>query len=293
MKSLWLVAFLIPLSFWDSFMYTVPRLICETPYWVHHRVVVMPKQYTAEHLIEIGRAFTEACGEVPLCVLYMAPRNDVVGSYVLSGDSGQFENWRHRLELSLKEGSEPISDIAQVNVVNGEAVLRMRKENKVSRFVLTERDPLIYTIDGQKFEVLEIYGDLQGRNVKREYLDGGMLSISECEDCLTYFDISVRTRGELEMSRFRKLVQRLARIDVPADLHVNLRRDTWFVPSGVFAMLYAFDENVPPLPSRAEYEASGELKALVSRRRNATRYDEYDVQRRVWVDRGWEPIKVE
>ena len=291
MRPLWLAGLLIPLSFWDSFDFTIPRLLSETPYWIHHRVIVMPSAYTIENLVAVGRAFTKACGETPLCVLYMAPRNDIVGYY--SGFGLSFVNWRHRVELSLKDGWEPIRDIAEVNVVNGQAVLRVRKNGKVSRHVLTERDPLIYRIEGQEFEVLEIYGKLEGRDVKREYGDGGMLAISTCEDCVTFLDVSVRTFGELSLPRFRLLVRELTRIDIPAELQVSLRRDAWFVPSAYFPMLYAFDEEFPPLPNRAEWEAAGELGALVSRKLKEIVYYEYtyDGERRVQVERGREPLE--
>jgi len=289
-KLLWLWALLIPLDFWYTFEYTIPRLISETPYWVHHRVIIIPSDYRAEELIRVGRAFTKACGETPLCVLYMAPGNNYLASY--SPRSVHFDNWRYNVELFLRDGWQPIPDIAEVNVVDGEAVLRMRKDGKVSRYVLTGKDPLIYRIEGQEFEVLEIYGRLSGREVKREYEEGGTVVISTCEECVTYLDVSVRTKGQLDLARFRKLVQQLARIQVPADLQVSLRRDPWFVPTSMFPMLYAFDERLPALPSRREWAEAGELAALVSRRRKQIIYYEYsyDGERQVQVERGREPL---
>jgi hypothetical protein len=284
-------ALVIPLSFWDSFDDTIPRLICETPYFVHHRVVVMPKQFVPENLIRIARAFAEASANVPLAVLYMAPRYDVVTTYVVTGKSSNFENWRYRIELDLKSGWEPVKDIAQVNVVSGEAVLRLRKDGRVSRYPLSGRDPLKYTIDGQTFEILEIYGDLMGLDVKTEYLDGGMLPIRTCVDCVPYFHVAVRTSGELRMPTFRELVKRLAQIDVPADLSISLRQDTWFVPSGTFPLLYAFDEPTPKLPSKEEYESAKELGALVNRKSRMIYFDEYISRKR--IDRGSEQIQQE
>lgn len=280
--------FVISLSFWDGFEDTIPRLICQTPYFVHHRVVVMPTRFEPEYLLKIARSFAKASGNVPLAVLYMAPSYDVVRSYVVTGRGSNFENWRYRVDLDLQSGWEPIRDIAQVNVVNGEAVLRVRREGRVSRHVLRERDPLRYTIDGQEFEILEIYGDLAGSEVKTEYLDGGMLPVSRCSNCVPYFDIAVRTSGELRISAFRELVRRLARIDVPADLYVSLRQDTWFVPSSTFPLLYAFDEPTPRLPSKEEYEAAKQLRALVDRQSQMIRFGEYTGRKR--IDRGSERI---
>lgn len=282
------VSLAIPLSFWDGFPDTIPRLICETPYFVHHRVVVMPTRFKLEYLLKISRSFVEASKDVPLALLYMAPRYDVVGSYVSTGKDSNFENWRYRAQLDLESRAEPVKDIAQLNIIDGEAVLRVRIAGRVSRYVLTARDPLRYKIDGQEFEILEFYGDLSGKEVKREYLDGGMLSVNWCENCVTRFDVAVRTTGELRMGPFRELVKRLARIDIPADLNVSLRRDTWFVPSLTFPLVYAFDETVPRLPTREEYELAGELRALVDRESGRILFSEYIRRRR--VDRGSELI---
>lgn len=276
MMTIYLGLLLVPLSFWDAFIYAVPRMICETPFWSHHRAVVTPKQYTAENLIDIGRAFARESRDAPVSVLYMAPRHDSL-SYVLAGHGGQFDNWQHNARLFLREGPQVIYDIAEVNVIEGEAVLRLRKDGKVSRYVLTGKDPLLFEIDGQDFEVLEFYGDLTGTNVKREYGDGGMLSISTCEDCLSSFDVSVRTRGELRMETFRKLVDQLAAVPIPADLDISLRRDTWFVPTKTFPILYAFDDEPPDIPTREEYDAAGELSAWVIRSKKTVRLSE-------WID---------
>ena len=43
MKWIWLCGVLIPGSFWDAFQCAQPLAVMETPYWVHHRVLVPPK----------------------------------------------------------------------------------------------------------------------------------------------------------------------------------------------------------------------------------------------------------
>ena len=274
MRFLWLAALLVPLSFWDSFNFTIPVLICETPYFVHHEVVIMPSDFTKGNMVTVARAFAEKCRDLPIAILYLAPRADFVLHYVTNSPRG-FGNWRHSMGLSAEEGWPPVSEIAEVNVVNGEAVLRMRKNGKVSRTVLGGRDPLKREIDGQEFEILEIYGSLMGRDVKRRYEDDGMLSISECENCVSYFDIAVRTAGPLEWGAFRKLARQLSRLKVPSDLRIHLRRDAWFAPRIQSARIYAFDQMTPPLPTRREYDDGGPLVAYVNRTRREIQYFEY------------------
>ena len=240
----------------------------------------------------MGRAFAARCGKGPVCVAYLAPRVGFLDAYLPR--SFGFENWKHYVEeVFPRTPWGPVPDVAQVNVVNGEAVLRVRREGKVWRRVLTERDPLIYEIEGQKFEILEIFGELGGREVKLELPEESTATVRMCDDCVTYIDVAVRTRGELDLARFRELVRRLAQVALPADLHVRLRRDAWFVPACRFPTLYVFDEEFPPLPNRAEWEAAGELGALVSRKLKEIVYYEYtyDGERRVQVETGREPLE--
>ena len=168
-----------------------------------------------------------------------------------------FEGWSSRLNLAIRDGDEPIADFAEVNVIRGNAVLRLRLGGKVTRTVLYGQDPLFVPADGRLFEILEytaVFGDTPSNQ-------GGTWRL-KCDSCVAGISVFLRTTGEVDETQLRNAAVSLQAIAPSLHLTAHLRRDSWFVTHTHFPFLYAFDEGAT-LPTAAEYRASQEVFAYV------------------------------
>jgi hypothetical protein len=228
----------------------------ESKVYVHHEILLADKAYTPENLLPIARDFVSRFLDRPFAVLRIAPDRDALIGYDGKGITDpNFANWAYRLQRFIQSGQEPIPTIAEVNLVDGEAVLRIRNSGKVSRVVLTARDPLFVEHGGRRFEILEISGRLVGPpGAEREGLlsDPSRPRTFICPNCTDYIYVYVRAQWPMERKTVDALAARLGSLGKEAVVYVFVRPDSCFAEYTYFPFLYAFEETFR-IPTEEEY----------------------------------------
>jgi hypothetical protein len=219
-----------------------------TDSYIKRAVVVTPRDFTNTGLERLAREFVQEAGRVPFGVLYIATDSHTWGYYTSKGATDMtFEGWSSRMVRSLRDGWEPLANIAEVNIIEGEAVLRFRRSGAVGRIVLTGHDPLdLGKSASMQSEILEMQSAIRRELVNSE---GPHF---RCKDCLQSVELFVRMRPEINMAELERIGKRFAPLARQADLIIVARTDPWFVESVRFPMLYAFEVALP-LPSFDQY----------------------------------------
>lgn len=226
----------------------------ESPVYVCHWMVVPRPEFTEDNLTALAREFAGQFRGVPFARLVMAPDTDGLFGHQ-SWSEGKYRSWFQAVNRDLADGREPRANYAEADVVGGQATLRLRISHRVSRVVLTERDPLLLEEGGHRYEILHIEGRLL-----TEAFDDGRQKVWSCTACPVDLRASLQTQPPLDPRGFRKVAARLASPVRPIDLSLSLRTDTVFVGDTFFPLLYEFGEGAR-FPGEKEYQESPRLEA--------------------------------
>jgi hypothetical protein len=230
-----------------------------SPVYIVQRSIVPRHEFRPAVIRELAVRFVRMSAGVPFATLYIDTDVDQYGRYSNKGlDSLTYENWVHRLTSALAGGELPIPNIAQVDVIDREAVLRTRLNNRVSREVLTRVDPRLVSVKGTRFEILHFTA------APNETAVPGTLNIN-CSECISFLTVFARTNGSISRSGACDLASALKHLAPGLSISVSVRRDPYFVTSGDFPMLYAFDDE-HAIPSKAEYQRGPEAGCVVDSR---------------------------
>lgn len=151
-----------------------------------------------------------------------------------------FANWRFRVGQMIADGFHPPTAFAEIMLVDGQAVVRLRVHGKISRQVVGARDPLTIAIPGGKCEILHFFARPNAdRSVRRSDVAG-----LECRDCIGYLTIALKCTREVTQDDAHVVLRYLERLwPSPKEAVVCFRTDEFFYDLGEFPMLYAFGES--------------------------------------------------
>jgi hypothetical protein len=241
----------------------------ESPSFAGESVLLSGRPFTEGNLLPIARNFVNRFLGKPFAELKLAPNRDGFNYGAKLSPSVTFATWRSWLQIGFDRGVEPRAALAEVIIIGGDAVLRIRNQGKVSRVVLTARDPLVFAHGGHRFEVLHLFGRLvtappterqkrlKGRELPRVSGFDASKTIP-CPGCSTHIDIYVRTAWPLDLATLDGLTKRWAKLAPDTHLQVGARPDAWFVQDNTFPILYAFDEEFR-IPSEEEHRKTPHL----------------------------------
>lgn len=230
------------------------RLI--SPLYVQERLTVVPEMFTEGNIRTIASSFVNRFRRVPVASLYIESEVERYGYYSNKGiDHSSFANWHYRVLRAMEDGELPIARIAEVNILSGQAVLRMRINDHVGRVVLTERDPFFLRIGNKRYEILEIVARYDGTVAGRSFVS--------CDTCLTEFEVFVKSEDRVSLNQACAVAAFLEAPVKPLMVNVDLRKDHFFVTSPLFPMFYGFDSS-PRIPTAEQFRLSPEAYCLGS-----------------------------
>jgi hypothetical protein len=219
---------------------------------VQQAAVLTADEFSLETVRILGLEFLHKHPHLPFGKLLLAKSADYLGYYPGKGATDlNFDNWEYRLRFSEEHGWKPIQDIAEVELISGNAVIRMRQGSEVVRVLLTEHDPLKSFVEDSQYEIIDFAG-IPSREVR------GKSSLSD-------FTVFLRSRGSLDMVPIRragKAIRRLLPSD--ADLMLFARKDAWFIWEPQFPPVYAFGERGETvIPTRRQFYDSPEVSLFL------------------------------
>jgi hypothetical protein len=204
--------------------------------------IVPAEAFTTERLQERARAFlrshaTASFGQLELSV------GPGVRFYGGKGtDHVSVENYFYRLHFAYPDGVQAYGDIACLIKIGRSAILRIRKDGRVSAFNVSDAAfPLPGSAEG--YEILHLAPLFFRRSV-------------------VGVEVFIRSRGGMTREGVRKLAKELRVLRPQLRIWVFARTDAWFVTHPGFPFLYAFDDPVM-VPTLEEYQRSAPGIAVV------------------------------
>ena len=220
------------------------------PEYVQQAAVLTADEFSLETVRTLGLEFLRKHRGVPFGKLLLAKSADYLRYY--SGKTDQsFDNWEYQLRFSEEHGWQPIQDIAEVDLISGNAIIRMRQGPEVVRILLTDHDPLKSFLQESQYEIINFAGK-QFREVRGK-------------SCLSDFTVFLRSRGSLNMAPIRRAGKVIRRLLPPdADIRLLARNDSWFISEPQFPAVYAFgDRGETVIPTRAQFHDSPEVSLFL------------------------------
>jgi hypothetical protein len=204
--------------------------------------IVDQAEFTESNVLALARQFVSDNHDRLFASLWIGTDRDRL-RYYISGKGvihSSTERWLSRLTDSVREGWDPVDNIAEVDVIAGDAVLRARINSSLKRVVLTQRDPLVIVIQERKYEILYFVVRPVNSIHRRE---------REAKFRVSLF---VRVHGTLCQGQFHEFARRIARLSPQGDFYIGVREDNWFDAED-FPMAYAFEGPIT-VPTVQEYE---------------------------------------
>lgn len=204
--------------------------------------IVIPKhQFTLERLLELASQVVENHDpKITWASWHFGTDPEMLRLYSTRPilDMGR-ESWRNYL-LSVKDSpAYDITNIATVEWIHGNAILKMRINNKIFRKVLKGRDIQQLTLADDICEILS-FGPLD--RCGQEDADP---SLTGCPCNAWGLDVCVRCNKKITNKKVVMIGKEIRRL-LPSCVNVllYLRSDYWFYEANHFPLLYPFFEGV-------------------------------------------------
>jgi hypothetical protein len=209
---------------------------------VDKSMVIPRTEWRQTSLIERAKSFAQDECRVGLGRLTVGvSRDEVVLSLGISAIDANGYALAHRL---FQEGHNTYSLLAQVVCSRRGLILMTNEFGKISRDLLSGRDPTVFGKDPETYRLLHFVArKAQARNIK------GSKDLSKDSILEAY----LRAEKQLSVSSCRHAVLDLANQTGVPELFVTCRSDTWFLDDTDFPSFYPFT-HTEPLPSLENYQ---------------------------------------